>query len=432
MVVAAALAGTGAAPAVAQAPVAPAAAIAAARAAMRDTLRGATLDVSVLTVGVGPDVYERFGHNLLWIRDRRTGESLVWEWGEFDFNQPDFVKRFLFGDTRYWMAGVPLSVAMNAYYARRRDVVVQELDLSAGQRAALDAFVRANALDENKYYRYDYFLDNCSTRLRDALDIVLDGAISAALRGRATPWTYRSETLRLNQEDPWLFLGMDLALGRPADHTMDAWQAAFIPMRFRDELRDVRVRSATGALVPLVKNERVMIARTRPVDPPAIQAARWPVAVTVVTLVLALGIAWLGLLAERGSAAARASVVGVAVCTHLVWGLIAAMVWFVWLFTRHAFWAWNPHLLLWTPLSLVIAPLIAFERTRSRTRGWIQGYHLVMASAAFAVAIAVAVWRGSHLATTAALLLIWANVSWMLHLAMGLALARLPGRTSTR
>ena len=105
-----------------------------------------------------------------------------------------------------------------AYHELGRTITLQRLDLTPAQAAALRDFVQWNSLDENKYYRYDYFRDNCSTRLRDAIDRVLGGALRArdrhraARRSRIAARACASRTaIRPVQ------LGIDVALGRPAD-----------------------------------------------------------------------------------------------------------------------------------------------------------------------------------------------------------------------
>src|SRR5690606_10368807 len=124
------------------------------------------------------------------------------------------------------------------YAAQDRESVEQELALTPAQRAELAAIVAENALEENKYYRYDYFRDNCSTRLRDALDRVLGGSLKGRFTPLRTEWTYRSESVRLTAPDGLAQAGIDVALGPRADVPMTAWEAMFIPMRLRDYLRE--------------------------------------------------------------------------------------------------------------------------------------------------------------------------------------------------
>lgn len=411
----------------AQDPVAPPAAIQAARAAMTDTVRGAALRVEVLTAGFGTgDVWDRFGHNLLRITDERTGESVVWNWGLFNFDEPGFITRFLFGNTRYLMDSVPGSAYLEHYRRNNREVVAQELALSPGQRAALDALVRVNVRGEDRFYRYDYYLDNCSTRLRDALDIVTDGALRRALElPSAARHTYRGETLRLVESAPWFFYGMDLALGSPADAALTPWQLAFIPMRFRDMLRSVMITGPAGTRVPLVRSERTVVPSSRAALPEAFGGAPWATRLLIGGVLLALLIVGCGMLGARGVRGFSAITFALGVGVHFVFGALATLIVFMWLFTRHTFWAWNHHLLLFTPVSLALVIALPMSRRRAGLARRAEQYHFAMSIAGFAVAVGALVWylRGSP--APAWLLFAWASVSWLLHLAIGIAMRRL-------
>lgn len=413
-----------AAPVLAQKPVAPNAAVQAARAAMSDTVLGNALRIRLLTIGQGDLVFERYGHNLLWITDTRTNESVVWGWGNFDFTEAGFYTRFLFGTGMYMITGENAAAVLNFYLQEKRVVESQELALTAGQRAALYAFVHTNALQENRLYRYDYFLDNCSTRLRDALDIVLDGAISSALVPRSSNITFRSETLRLNQHSNILFMGLDLALGAPADAPLSPWFYSFVPMRLRDELQTVRVPGPDGSLVPLASVPQKLINVERAADPAVIDSREVRAIIVVGALFIALLALGLSGPAERGSAGAFAALASLGTMLHLVIGLLATLIVFMWAFTFHAFWAWNQHLLLFTPLSLVIAALIPFTRRRPGIRSLVQQYHFFIAGVALLVSLYALISTGGGVDPEADMLFAWASASWLVHLTIGFAIFR--------
>jgi len=121
--------------------------------ATQPTEPGSNLTVYLLTFGWGDVVWERFGHNAIWIRDRASGTDITYNWGMFDFNQPHFVWRFVTGDTRYWMEGIDLAGMLRYYKARNRSILSQELNFSPAQRLKLQQFVQWNALPQNKFYR---------------------------------------------------------------------------------------------------------------------------------------------------------------------------------------------------------------------------------------------------------------------------------------
>ncbi len=102
---------------------------------------GSNLSVYLLTFGWGDIVWERFGHNAIWINDRTHGTDITYNWGMFDFNQPNFVWRFVTGDTRYWMEPIPLKPMVDFYKQRNRSILAQELNLTPAQRIRLQQFV---------------------------------------------------------------------------------------------------------------------------------------------------------------------------------------------------------------------------------------------------------------------------------------------------
>ncbi len=400
----------------------PAAAVEAARAAAGDSAAGASLKVVVLTVGQGGAVWEMFGHNLLWIRDTVSGDEAAWNWGMFSFNEPGFLQRFLLGDTRYWMQGDDVASTLAYYASVGREVVAQELALSAGQRAALQAFVRANAREDARYYRYDYFLDNCSTRLRDALDFVLDGALAAGPGVASTPHTYRSETLRLVGSDAWLTLGIDFALGVPADRPLSVWETAFVPMRLRDALATMTVDDGHGGRVPLVTRTATVVPASRAEALPRFPASQLPwrvvgLGVAVVLVGFVLG--------RRPSAHGPRLALGnrlFAAAVHGTMGVIALAALGMWLFTRHAFWAWNPHLVVVTPLSAVVAVVILARGARPVPR-WVVVHHAVLVGGALALGLGLALRSVLNDDAPGAVFSLWAHAAWMLHLGAWMALA---------
>jgi hypothetical protein len=178
----------------------------ASRASRAQAEPGSELRVYLMTIGPGVAVWQRFGHNAIWIEDTRSGQAVAYNWGTFDFAQPNFIGRFLTGDTRYSMEAVDARL-LTAHYAQQenRSVWRQELALTPAQRAALLQFIQWNEREENKYYRYQYYVDNCSTRARDAIDRVLGGTIRRALEPVPTGTSYRWHTRRLSTGNVGLY-----------------------------------------------------------------------------------------------------------------------------------------------------------------------------------------------------------------------------------
>ncbi|MEX2182723.1 MAG: DUF4105 domain-containing protein [Gemmatimonadaceae bacterium] len=316
---------------------------------------GATIRISVLTIGQGDLVFENFGHNALRVQDPSIGLDIAYNWGSFSFEQPRFIRRFLSGDTQYWVEGIATDRLVQAYVFRDREIHEQELNLTPAQRTELAALAAENALEANKYYRYDYFRDNCSTRLRDILDTVLGGSLERSFSPLRTSWTYRSEAVRLTAPSRFPQAGIDVALGQKADVQLTAWEAMFIPMRLRDYLRDVTVAGPDGRAEPLVLDERLLYRAQRAPELPerrGLALGAWgPV----------LG-AWMLLLAPVSAASRRRSRIPAAVMAF-VWyalvGVIGLLVLAMWVGSAHVFWYNNLNLLIVSPLGLVAAYPVA-------------------------------------------------------------------------
>jgi uncharacterized protein DUF4105 len=346
----------------------PDAASAQSSAATRPLSIGDGISVYLLTIGQGDQVWERFGHNAIGIRDQRTKSDIVFNWGLFDFAQPGFIPHFIRGEMVYWMGGFDAGPSIVEYITRNRAVTIQELNLTPNQRVALVEFIQWNARDANKFYRYDYFRDNCSTRVRDALDRVLHGAIRRATEPIITAESYRDMSLRLMAEDPLTATGMDIGLGLPADRRITAWEEMFIPMRLRDRLRNIQVTDPRGQLVPLVSGERIVFEPKR--APEAIR----PPDRRGLFLLIGTFLGGLILIVSRVPAARSRPRDGVTRVAVVVWslvvGVLGGLLTFLWLGTRHVYAYENLNLLQYNPLWLGLALLVPFVVRGSGVSRW--------------------------------------------------------------
>lgn len=325
-------------------------------------VRGADLTVYLVTVGQGNLIWERFGHSALWFRDPAAGVDVAYNWGIFDFAQPGFVRRLARGQMLYWMEGDDPEQMLRFYAASDRSIWLQELNLSPEQREALWRFVQWNALPENRYYHYDYYRDNCSTRVRDAIDRVLGGQVERATAGRPAGTTYRAVTRQLLDGATAAYAGSEIALGLPADRPISEWEAMFIPMRMRDVLARVQVRAADGTLVPLVRAERQVFQAHRPPEPP--RPPTYLPSFLLAGLVLGGALLLLGVAAGRGVAGARVTVGILATLWSVVAGVVGVLLVFFWTATDHVFMRDNESLLQFLPLSLLLAVLVPLALRR--------------------------------------------------------------------
>lgn len=297
--------------------------------------------IGIVTMDPGAEYWARFGHNAVLV-DRRDGsEPVFYNFGYFDFEQPGFLARFLRGDMRYLAVALPMSRDLANYAHEGRGARLQWLDLDPDQAQQLAAALAEHVRPENAEYRYDYFTNNCSTKVRDALDEALGGALKRQLGGRSEGQSYRFEALRHGADIAWLHLGMHLGLGPYADRPLSLWQLGFIPARLEAALREVRRNDGR----PLVRSEHELLpARSAPaaVTPPG-----WTLPALGLGLALGGGLAW----AIRRRHGALLLAGWFALTGVIGLGLLA-----LWLATAHeSAWA-NRNLLLLNPLTLLLVP----------------------------------------------------------------------------
>ena len=360
--------------------------------------------ISVLTFGPGDAIFERYGHNAIRVRDALTGSDLAYNWGMFSFEEPGFLRRFLSGETRYWVAAFPSQALIEAYRERDRATVEQRLALTPSQAESLALAVARNALPENREYRYDYFRDNCSTRVRDALDAALGGILRPQFTATQTALTYRLESRRLSAPDPFAQAGIELALGPDADRPMTPWETMFIPMRLRDDLRRVTVTTAAGP-VPLVAAETVHYVARRPVE----RAEPGGLVLGPLGPVLAI---WGLLLVPLTPAMRRRARIPAAVLAggwFAVTGLVGVLLLGMWLGSAHLFWYRNLTLLLASPLGVLVAYPVARAILAGQAARWLR-IMLVLIAGQSMLALALSPFVSQQLAGSL-LLLLGANVT---------------------
>jgi len=325
---------------------------------------GSELTVYLLTMGQGDQVWEMFGHNAIWINDATRKTDIAYHWGLFDFADKDFMPNFLRGSMRYSMGAFDVNETIEAYRQANRTVWVQELNLTPAQRQRLSEFVAWNILPENRYYSYDYFRDNCSTRIRDALNAAVGGAIKSASEKSPSGTSYRFHTERLTQDDPFVYTGTLLGLGQPVDRLISRWEEMFLPVRLMHQIRSVKVASESGATSPLVLNERVLFQAARPAEPATVNRGIGGFLLAAM-LALVAGIAlWVR---QRAASRSSAPVLILAASWSLIAGVFGIVVAGLWIATSHVYSYHNENLLQATPLSLILAALLINLAWRLRT-----------------------------------------------------------------
>jgi hypothetical protein len=365
------------------------AAVAGPVAAQRSTTPGDSLEVALLTFGPGEAVWEKFGHNAIVVLDRATGRATAYDYGRFDFRQENFVLRFVQGRMWYSMGEADAQRLIDVYARHDRSIWLQDLGLAPAQRAALRDFLEWNYDPANRDYFYDYYRDNCSTRVRDALDRALGGALKSRFDTVATGTSYRWHTARLTSGSPLLYSGLMLGLGHPTDRPISEWEEMFLPVHLMEALDSVQVRDDSGRMVPLVTSARQVHASTKYPEPAAPRRLVFPFLVTG----LLLG-SLLWILGRSDSRAGRTAFALLGTAWSFVAGLGGVVLAGLWLFTDHVAARDNASLLLLSPLSLGLVALLPLAvRGKPRAARGAAALALVVAGGA-GLAILTMAWPG--------------------------------------
>ena len=210
--------------------------------------------ISVLTCGGGQELYTAFGHSAFRVQDLRQGIDVVYNYGTFDFQAPNFYTNFARGRLIYTLSRQKFENFLYDYELEKRWVKEQILDLDQEQKNALIVFLENNYLPENRDYRYDFLYDNCSTKMPDVLSEILGNQLNFKEDHLDSRYTFR-ELIRQNlNTNSWSSLGIDLALGSDIDKKATAYQHMFIPAYVMYQLDNTQLNGN-----PLVQRTRTVL-----------------------------------------------------------------------------------------------------------------------------------------------------------------------------
>ena len=295
----------------------------------------------LITYGPGNIYWQRFGHNSIWIRDRARGIDHTFNFGYFDFNQHAFIRRFVQGRMLYFGAAFDPAVEMQEYRDAGRTILAQRLQLTQPQVYRLEQYLVNEVQPQNRDYLYDYFYENCSTRLRDALDLVLDGGLSETALKQAARLNIREQVNLLSWPDSWLFLGLQTALGSPIDDSATRWTEAFIPGELADLVAGFSLEEGRALVVETLYEGGHESAGIPTYQEIWLRYLGWGV---ILTLVLFIP----GLLVARNYT-----------LLPMLWPMLAGFagcfLLYMWLGTNHAAAAQNWNLLVLNPLLLPLS-----------------------------------------------------------------------------
>ena len=317
--------------------------------------------VHVLTCGpYYEELYAAFGHSAIRVYDPENNIDLIYNYGVFDFDQPNFYLNFAKGFLYYKLAVQQYENFKYYYMYFNRFIHEQQLNLTLEQKQKVFDFLQWNALPENQYYRYDYFDDNCATRVRDAFVTALGDELVYDLDYVEGGLTIRELTDLYLGPYPWGDLGIDLGLGLPIDVKATSWMYMFLPDYIEQAFAEAKVYHG-DSLVRLV-NENIVTYASEP-QPEQPQTIFTPTVVFWLFLVMIVVITiWQWRMKKRGR---WMDMVLFSITGLLGWALLL-----LWLATDHQDAAKNLNILWAFPLSF---PFV-YWLNRDVIPGWLAAY----------------------------------------------------------
>jgi len=315
------------------------------------------LRISLLTCSPGSELYSTFGHSALRIIDTAAGTDIVYNFGVFDFYDPDFYLKFVRGKLLYYLDQQSFPDFIYGYELEGRQISEQVLSLPAARKIKLQQYLFYKVRPENRSYKYDFLFDNCTTRLRDLILKATpeEGRLVCVPRpGELTFRKHLHAYLDGNGKD-WSKLGIDILLGRRLDRVMTDNEAMFLP-----DFLEKGIDGTTLKGLPLVAEKKLILPRR-------LEAS--PTPQPPLSLIL-LGIfAILMILASKATHPMLRSIAGIGdFLLFLSCGMIGILLVLMWTATDHQICKENMNLLWALPTHLPAAFLM-----RSRSR-WVKGY----------------------------------------------------------
>jgi hypothetical protein len=319
-----------------------------------------TSEVSILSLGPGDNLNDSFGHCAFRINDQQNGIDRVYDYGRYDFNTPNFYLKFAQGKLLYELGTNNYQPFFNYYKNQNRWVKEQILDLNYTEKQALFNFLQNNSLPENKKYLYDFFYDNCATKIPDVLEEVVGDKLVFKLDHITEDYTFRGLIQKNVNANTWGSLGMDVAIGAVVDRKPRLIDYQFLP-EYIFKGADNAIIKRTNGEVPLVK--RTVSLFTATTKKPETNFFASPLFIFSCIGLLILFITYKDFKNKKRTRALDATI-------FFITGIIGVFILLLWFGTDHSTTANNYNLLWASPLSI----LFFISILKKEPKAWLRKY----------------------------------------------------------
>ena len=309
--------------------------------------------ISLLTCAPGSEIYALFGHSAIRYENPEKDQDWVFNYGMFSFKEPNFVMRFVKGETDYQLGVVPFRYFETEYALRGSSVYQQVLNLTDEEKVKLISLLEENYLPSNRVYRYNYFYDNCTTRARDKVEESIQGKVVYPETEKEL--SFRDIIHEFTAGSEWGEFGIDLCLGSEADEPIDERKQMFAPFYMMEAARGAMIHRA-DTVVPLVLEEFKVVDAVLE-DEPAFPLS--PMTCAMGLLVATAFVVGWGIRKGRPCLAWN-------VLMFFLQGLGGCIVAFLFFFSLHPTVGSNWLLMLFHPLALFYLPIMIYRGIKGK------------------------------------------------------------------
>jgi len=313
-------------------------------------------EASVLTFGPGNSLNDAFGHNAFRIKDKAKGIDIVYGYGQYDFDAPNFYLKFARGKLNYLISRHFYSDIFNYYSRENRTINEQVLNLSTEQKQKLFHYLEDNYKPENRKYLYDFFYDNCATKIRDVLSTVTNNAITFKKPESFEPKTFRTLIYEHVDKNSWGSFGIDVALGSVVDRQASANEFMFLPKYIHAFFEVSKINGNED----LVKSSNVLYKRTTD------NSSGFIFSPLVILGLLAIVILFITYKDFKGQKRTK----WLDITLFSLTGTIGILLLLLWFGTDHTA-TWQNYNLLWAcPLNIIVIG----QLLKAKIKNWVKSY----------------------------------------------------------
>tara|TARA_Y100000746_G_scaffold106710_1_gene91193 strand:- start:6541 stop:7752 length:1212 start_codon:yes stop_codon:yes gene_type:complete len=315
-------------------------------------------EVSILTIGPGNSLSDAFGHSGIRVIDRVNDYDIVFNYGVYDFNAPNFYGNFVKGRPIYSLGLNNYENFYKNYVNQSRQIIEQKLDLSEYKKRVFVNRLITNSKEANKFYEYNYFENNCSTKIADIFNEILEEDIKneGLHKVNVGPNSYRKLVYENINPNSWGALGIDICLGAIIDKNINSQDELFLPYNLKsyfDDLGNSNIRNGNLVTTSVLFGEYSKYTET----------LISPIYLLLILSLIIISITYIDYLRRTRSVLLDSIVL-------LITGIIGLLLIYLWFFSNHTASAWNYNLLWAIPFNLILF----IELLKKKQKKWVISY----------------------------------------------------------